>query len=69
MMRNEYECDKCGNQTYETSEISATGGMLSKLFDVQTNKFTVITCTNCGYSELYKGETSTLSNIFDFLTD
>ncbi len=68
-MRGEYECDKCGNKSYETSEISATGGMLSKLFDVQTNKFTVITCTNCGYSELYKGETSTLSNIFDFLTD
>jgi hypothetical protein len=26
------------------------------MFDVQNRTFTVVTCTNCGYSELYRGK-------------
>ena len=40
---------------------------LSKLFDVQNRRFTTITCTKCKYTEMYKGTTSDLENIFDFL--
>lgn len=64
-----YVCPKCGNTEYETDEFRATGGAFSKIFDVQNKKFTTITCTRCKYSELYKSSTSSLANIFDFLTN
>ncbi|AGB41329.1 putative nucleic-acid-binding protein containing a Zn-ribbon domain [Halobacteroides halobius DSM 5150] len=68
-MSKDYTCPKCGNKNYESDTFSATGGGLSKVFDVQNKKFTTITCSKCGYTELYKNDTSTLSNIFDFFTD
>lgn len=64
-----YKCPKCGNWEYETDEIRTTGGRFSKIFDVQNKKFTAVSCTKCKYTELYKGSTSTLGNIFDFFTN
>lgn len=48
-------CPKCGHTGTDVDSISTTGSGLSKIFDVQTRQFTVVSCTNCGYSELYKG--------------
>ena len=48
-------CPKCDHTETETDTISTTGGGFSKLFDVQNRRFTVVSCANCGYSELYKG--------------
>lgn len=62
-----YQCPKCGNRDYDVSEISATGSGLSKFLDVQSNKFTTVTCANCKYTEFYKAESSALSNIFDLV--
>lgn len=67
MRRIQYVCPKCNNNQYEIDTIRTTGGRLAKLFDVQNKKFTVVSCTRCKYAELYKGDTSTLGNIFDFL--
>ena len=64
-----YLCSKCGNTEFETDEFRATGGMFSKVFDIQNKKFTTITCTRCKYTELYKTSTSALGNIFDFFTN
>ncbi len=68
-LNQEYICPKCGNKECEIDQMAATGGGLSKIFDVQNKKFTVVTCTRCKYSEFYKGQTSTLGNIFDFFTN
>ena len=65
-MRNQYQCPKCGNKHFETDSIRTTGGGFSKFFNVQNRKFTVVSCTQCHYSELYKGTTSTLGNVIDF---
>ncbi len=64
-----YQCAKCGNTQYELDEIRTTGGALSKIFDVQNKKFTAVTCTQCKYTEFFKGDTNTLGNIFDFFTN
>lgn len=66
-MSNNYKCPKCGNEAYETDQIHTTGGKLAKMFDVQNKKFTTISCTKCGYTEIYKADVSDLENIFDFL--
>jgi predicted nucleic-acid-binding Zn-ribbon protein len=68
-MAHNYVCPKCGNTQYETDEMRATGGRFAKIFDVQNKKFTTVSCTKCGYTELYKGTTSTIGNIFDFFTN
>lgn len=69
MQNLNYKCPKCGNTSYETGEMRATGGFLSKIFDVQTNKFTTLVCSRCKYTEFFKADSSMLGNIFDFFTD
>ncbi|MBN1780992.1 zinc ribbon domain-containing protein [bacterium] len=69
MEQSNYRCVKCGNTQYETGEFRATGGFLSKVFDVQNKKFSTVTCTRCQYTEIYRRDSSTLGNIFDFFTD
>lgn len=60
-------CPKCNNTEYEKDQFQATGGTFSKMFDIQNKRFITISCKNCGYTELYKAQTSAVSNIFDFL--
>ena len=64
--KENYGCPKCGHDEAEVGEISTTGSGLSRLVDVQTNKFKVVTCKNCGYSELYKETSSTAGDVLDF---
>ncbi|MFC4249183.1 zinc ribbon domain-containing protein [Natribaculum luteum] len=54
----EHGCPKCGHTETEVDEIATTGSGLSKMFDIQNRRFTVISCANCGYAELYKGRSS-----------
>ena len=39
-----YKCPKCGHTEFETDEIRTTGGVFSKIFDVQNKKFMAVTC-------------------------
>jgi predicted nucleic-acid-binding Zn-ribbon protein len=57
-------CPKCGGTEAETDEIATSGTGLTKMFDVQNRSFLVVSCANCGYSELYKGQSS--GNAIDF---
>ena len=63
-----YTCPKCSSRSYEIGQLRATGGTLSKIFDVQNQKYTSVTCKRCKDTEFYKASTSALSNIFDFFT-
>ena len=47
-------------------EFRATDGNIAKFFDVQNKKFTTLSSTRCGYTEHYRGDTPTLSNVLDF---
>lgn len=65
--KKQYICAKCGNTSYEADRFQATGGNFAKIFDIQNKRFTTITCTECGYTELYKDVEDTGMNILDFL--
>jgi len=69
MTHNNYKCLKCNNRTYKVGQMRGTGGTLSKIFDVQTEKYTSVTCDNCSYTEFYKAKTSAISNVFDLFTN
>ncbi len=60
-----WECPKCKNSEFETGQFAATGGGLTKFFNIQNKKFFTITCTRCKYTEIYQAETSTLGNVLD----
>ena len=64
-----YTCPKCNSKHYKVGEMRATGGRWSKIFDVQSAKFTSVTCEKCSYTEFYKAKTSALSNVFDLFTN
>lgn len=64
-----YVCPKCGNTSFVSDQFQATGGDFAKLFNVQNKKFITISCTRCGYTELYRAQTSTGMNVLDFLMD
>ena len=61
-------CPKCKNTEFEQDQFQATGGNFAKLLDVQNKRFVTVSCTECGYTELYKKSTSVDMNILDFLT-
>jgi predicted nucleic-acid-binding Zn-ribbon protein len=67
MQQQQYVCPKCGGMNYESDQFQATGGNFAKIFDIQNKKFITVTCTSCGYTELYKSMTSNGWNIVDFL--
>ena len=67
MEKRQYIWPKCGNDHYESDQFQSTGGNFAKIFDVQNKKFITISCTRCGYTELYKGKSSGGWNILDFL--
>lgn len=69
MQHDNWQCPKCKNTEYEIGQFAATGGGLSKIFDVQNKKFTTVTCENCKYTEIYKSTTSGLGNILDLFTN
>jgi len=69
MEKQAYRCTKCGNGNYESDQFQATGGNLAKILDIQNKKFITVTCTNCGYTELYRAKTSVGWNILDYLTN
>ena len=69
-MRHEnWTCPKCGFDEFETGQFRATGGMLAKIFDVQNKRFSTVSCSQCHFTEIYKTDTSTLGNVFDFFTN
>lgn len=65
MKKLNYSCPKCKNATYKIGEMRATGSFITKLLNMQTEKYSSVTCENCSYTEFYKAKTGALSNIFD----
>ncbi len=65
MMEDTKGCIKCGNTEIEEGTLSATGSGLSKVFDVQHNNFTTITCSKCGYTEFYKKDKNRTTDMID----
>ncbi len=61
-----FSCTKCGHSRFEVEEIRTTG-KISRFLNIQNKKFTAIVCAGCGYTDLYRGDTSKLANVLDFL--
>ena len=65
MEHENWQCPKCQCGEFETDQFAATGGGLTKFFNIQNKKFTTVSCSKCSYTEIYKTDTSALSNVLD----
>ena len=61
-----FQCAKCQHPEFDTGEIRASGGILSSVLEVESEKFAFVSCKRCGYTEFYRGDRNFLRNIFDF---
>ena len=60
------KCSKCESTEFTVGQLRATGGLWTKLLNIQNLKFVTLTCKACGYTELYKKGTRSAENILDF---
>lgn len=69
MATKSFTCPKCGGKKAEVDNIRTTGSGFTRFFNIQNRKFLAVSCTHCGFTELYRaGATSGASNILDFIT-
>lgn len=64
-----YKFPKCSGSEYDVGEFRAAGGFFTKVFDVQSKRYTTVTCRRCRYTEIYQADSSALGNIFDLFTN
>ena len=62
-----YRCPKCGHDDGEIEVVRAASGFLSKILDVETARFSAVTCKRCRYTEFFKADKSRLADIFDLI--
>lgn len=53
MIMNRFKCSKCSHDECNVQEVAMTGTGLSKLFDIQHRHFLFVSCTHCGFVEIY----------------
>jgi predicted nucleic-acid-binding Zn-ribbon protein len=54
------------SQPHTSETVSMTSGGFTKFFNVQNQKFLVVTCSKCSYSEFYRSEVKAWESIIDF---
>jgi predicted nucleic-acid-binding Zn-ribbon protein len=64
-----YKCPKCNHSQYELGEFRASGGFWTKIFDIQSRRYSTVTCAQCRYTEIFQADSSMLGNVFDFFTN
>lgn len=67
-----FRCPKCRNQGGQVKRIAATGTGLSRWFNVQLNHFITVSCSRCGFTEMYnpeilEGKRSGAANVLDVI--
>lgn len=70
MNQKTYTCPKCGNRKADVDQIRTTGSGFTRYFNIQNRKYSTVSCTQCGFTELYRsGKAGGASNVLDFLTN
>ena len=71
-LERKFVCPKCKGTGAEVKSLAMSGTGLSRLFDIQHNRYVFASCKNCGYSEVYnldilQGHRDDLGNILDVM--
>lgn len=52
-----YKCPKCDHKEAHAERLSMSGTGISRLFEVQPYRYAFVSCSNCGYTEIYNLKT------------
>ncbi len=71
-IESRFVCAKCHSTGATVKSLAMTGTGISKLFDIQHNRYTFASCNNCGYTDVYnldilKGRKDKVGNILDII--
>jgi len=70
-LAQKFKCTKCGSHGAQAKTISTTGSGISKMLDIQHNKFVAVSCNRCGYTEFFNpamlGDQSKVGTILDVI--
>ena len=71
-IESRFICAKCRSNGARVKSLAMTGTGLSRLLDLQHNRFTFASCNNCGYTEVYdldtlSGGKDKVGNILDLI--
>ena len=69
MQRESYSCSKCNGTEYTTGEIRTTGSGLSRFLNLQNQKFLAVSCSEGGYTDLFRRDGGRMGNIVDLFTN
>ena len=69
MVKQIYRCQKCEGTSYKTGQLRTTGSGLTRFFNIQNQKYSTVSCTKCGYTELYLMDGTGFGNVIDFFTN
>jgi predicted nucleic-acid-binding Zn-ribbon protein len=69
-IESRFVCAKCRSSGAKVKSLAMTGTGISKLLDIQHNRYIFASCNNCGYTEAYnldilKGSKDKVGNILD----
>ena len=53
LLAREFVCTRCEHQGAHVERLSMSGTGLSRLFEIQPYRYAFVSCTNCGYTEVY----------------
>ena len=53
LLAQEFVCARCQHRGAHVERLSMSGTGISRLFEVQPYRYTFVSCTNCGYTEVY----------------
>jgi predicted nucleic-acid-binding Zn-ribbon protein len=53
LLAQEFICNHCGNHGGIAEELSMSGTGLSRLFEIQPYRYGFVSCTNCGFTEVF----------------
>ena len=48
-----FRCPKCKHRGGRSKRFAAPGTGISRLLDIQHNRYVAVSCLNCGYTEVY----------------
>ncbi len=53
MLAQEFTCRRCKHEGAHVERLAMSGTGLSRLLEIQAHRYAFVSCTNCGYTEVY----------------
>jgi len=53
LLAQEFTCPRCKHTGAHVERLAMSGTGLSRLLEIQAHRYAFVSCTNCGYTEVY----------------